>query len=737
MKNFHLKIFPKTQEVPMLQFRDQDGTFIDERPLDRGEIERFSKEIDEEYGKVAPVLPSLGRALYSWVDGPTQRWLERVAHDPEGLSLHIDVEERLRHLPWELMASGYSYLCASQLQPFTPVRRVTSNTRSNEIFNRPLRVLFMATSPEQVHPELNFEEEEGMILRATRDPGIELIVEESGTLDGLEYLVKSFERGYFDVVHLSGHADVTKDGPSFVMENNLGLRQDATAEEIARAFVGMWPRLVFLSGCKTGQSPDQGGIPSMSEALVSAGAPAVLGWALPVGDIAASVLSSRLYSLLATGTPIDEAVARARQHLFESNNPNWHLLRLYSDATPLSEMVTRPQSPGRVPVTGRRASEDFLDALGKSKVASRETFVGRRRQIQRCLTAISRPDSSGKTDEALLLHGMGGLGKSTLAARLCERMDATHRRAVWLGKINEQEILSLTRKVTLPDIETDKKANAILNDPGVDLQTRLRFLLSGPLATIPCLFVFDDFENGNLEPSASGGYVASPEALDVLSAFLGAIRSANSRSRVIITSRFEFPLPTGYNVHREGLESMRGAELEKKLQLSSALRIDSDTPQKLKEQAIATSAGNPRLLEWLDRVLLDPDTDHDSILRVMDATTAEFRENVLAEKLLESQTKALRRLLALVGVFELPVAREAVQAVAGEIPVEPNLNRAVSLGLMESGINPISGEPRYLVSNILQPLITKEISEEERKAAYREGARSLYELWVTGGSIAH
>ena len=127
----------------------------------------------------------------------------------------------------------------------------------------------------------------------------------------------------------------------------------------------------------------------MSETLVSAGAPAVLGWALSVGDGSANILASRLYSYLATGERLDESVAKARQQLFENKSPYWHLLRLYSDATPLKEIVTHTQTPGRLPLRGRQANEDFLDAWGKKKVASREAFVGRRRQIQRCLRVIS------------------------------------------------------------------------------------------------------------------------------------------------------------------------------------------------------------------------------------------------------------------------------------------------------------------------------------------------------------
>lgn len=182
---------------------------------------------------------------------------------------------------------------------------------------------------------------------------------------------------------------------------------------------------------------------------------------------------------------------------------------------------------------------------------------------------------------------------------------------------------------------------------------------------------------------------------------------------------------------------MQGAELEKKLQLSSALRTDSDTPRKLKDQAIATSAGNPRLLEWLDKVLLDTETDHNAILHAMEETAEEFRESVLAAKLLESQSTTSRRLLALVNVFEIAVPLEAVQALAGDTQLERHLNRTVSLGLMEARIDPIDGERRYLVSNVLQPLLTSEINEEERKEAYRMGARSLYEIWVARGNDAN
>lgn len=730
MKTYQLRVFQKGREVPMLQFMDESGKLIDERPLDREDVDQFSKEMEEGYRNVAPGLTTLGNRLYEWVDDPTQRWLDRIVNDPEGLALHIDVDEKFRHLPWELMASRGNHLCVNPLRPFTPVRRVTHNVVSTEIANRPLRVLFMATSPEGVTPVLNFEAEEGMILQGTREQGIELIVEESGTLEGLQFIVESFGTGYFDVVHLSGHADVVGGEPRFVMENDVGLREDATAEAIAGAFQRIWPRLIFLSGCNTGKAPDQGWVPSMSEILVSVGAPAVLGWALPVGDMSANILASSLYSYLATGDRLDEGVAKARQQLYKNKSPYWHLLRLYSDATPLTEIVTRTRTPGRLPMGGRQASEDFLDASGKKKVASREAFVGRRRQIQRCLRAMNRSDASGDMHEGILLHGMGGLGKSTLASRICERMNASHQRAVWIGKIDEGEVLKLPGKLTLPSVEMEVEANKALNTPTVSLERRLHYVFSGAMATIPCLFVLDDFEDGNLEETFDGGHILTSDASEVLSSLLCAIRSSNSQSRVLITSRYRFPIPKGYNVYEEGLESMRGHELDKKLQLSSNLRTDSETDHALKDRAIGTSAGNPRLLEWLDLILSDKQTNHDAILSAMELKAEELREDVLAATLVEAQKPALRRLLALVNVFDLPVPLDAVRAVAGDIPLESHLERAISLGLMEAGVDPFERERRYLVSNVLEALITDEINDEERKQACGAGARSLLELWA-------
>jgi tetratricopeptide (TPR) repeat protein len=731
MQQHTIKVFQKTSEVALLRFLSPDGAMIGERELSLSDIERFATEVEGRYRVLSydptASLPALGRGLYEWLDGPATRWLAAVISNSEGMTLRIDVAERLRHLPWELLHTETTYLCFSAHHLFTPARLVTETARKIEPYNRPLRTLFMACSAEDVQPLLDFEIEEIMILESARRHQIELFVEESGSLEGLRYQVEAFGRGYFDVFHLTGHADVDKGVPRFLMENDQGLRRDVSAEEIAEAFQGNWPRLVFLSGCRTGQSPEQGYLPSFCEALVQAGAPAVLGWALPVYDVTANLAAGELYGHLAAGKSIDEAVARTRLHLLREGSPDWHLLRLYVNATPLDGMVTAPRTPKRARLRIREAASEFLDAGAKVEVCKREDFVGRRRSIQRCLRTLQRREGEEQYAEGVLIHGMGGLGKSSLAARLCERM-LDHKRIVFVGALDE---LSFISKISC--WLNDPEAIGLLNQPGLNFTQRLRNLLAGPLSALPVLFVLDDFEQ-NLEASG-GGYIAKSDPLEILKSLLTAIRETSSESRVIVTTRYKFPLPSPLKLREEGLESLRGGELEKKLTRLKAFDPSTAIEEKTIERARALGAGNPRLLEWLNKVLVDGETESTPIMDAMEREAEKFRETVLLRELLSQMSVECRRMIALASIYELPFERHAV-AIAVDGPLDPHLDRAVSLGLIEVGTNPATGESRYFVSRLALPLIEKETTEKVRTEAVRRAANYLYQTrWQTGIGI--
>jgi CHAT domain len=744
MNELELEIFEQSSDYLELRLRG-DGA-LRTRGLDRSAVGHLIELVEHAYaeGSIAQRvfgsadLRDLGEKLFSFLDGD-ERWFSQVLGDPRGVVVRIAAEERLRHLPWELVVRDGSYLAVSENGPLLPVRAVGSIATLGAVVtphNRPLRVLFMATSPEGVEPVLSYEAEEAGILEATADTGTELVVEESGTLEGLRFTAESYGPGYFDVLHVSGHATIDEEQPKFLVENELGGLALASADQIARAMDGQWPRLMFVSGCLTGGASDRGTIPSMSESLVRAGAAAVLGWALPVGDVSANVFASYLYRELAAGQPVDRSVVVARRQLYAGRSRSWHLLRVYADKSPLTPMVTPRNTKGRDLIRVRHAADEFLDPQTQiSRVASRAGFVGRRRVIQRCLRTLKQPLGSPGAAEALVLQGLGGLGKSTLASRLLERMP-THQRAVWFGRVDLTKFRELTSKVTFGNLDQQIEATEILAKDKVDLAVRLRYLFSGPLGQIPCLFVFDDFERGNLE-ERDGGYVLSSGMAQILPALLTAIRESGSPSRVIITSRYQFPAPAGTVIRFEPLETLSDVEQAKKVANLANLRPGSvTTPAAIRDRAVEAASGNPRLLDWLDKIVADPAVDVDGLIAAIESEADRFRESIFAQRLLGAQPAELQKMLAKVNVVELPVPAATVYAIHDHPDAASHLHRAAQLGLLEEGTDPQTGEPRYFVSNVLRPLIRPLITDDEYREACAAAARSLYTIWVTQGPAA-
>jgi len=394
--------------------------------------------------------------------------------------------------------------------------------------------------------------------------------------------------------------------------------------------------------------------------------------------------------------------------------------------------VTPPNTQGRERIRVRHAADEFLDPPTQmSRVASRASFVGRRRVIQRCLRTLKQPPGSAGAAEALVLQGMGGLGKSTLASRLLERMP-THQRAVWFGRVDITKFRELTSKVTFQNLDQQIEAAEVLARDEVDLAVRLRYLFGGPLGQIPCLFVFDDFEQGNLE-ERDGGYVLSGEMAQILPALLKAIRESNSASRVIITSRYQFPAPAGTTILVEPLETLTDIEQTKKVANLPNLRPESVTaPAAIRDQAIEAASGTPRLLDWLDKIVADATLDVDGLIAAIENEADRFRrENIFAQKLLDAQPTELQTMLAKVNVVELPVPATTVYAIHDHPEAASHVRRAAQLGLLEEGTDPETSEPRYFVSNVLRPLIRPLITDDEYREACAAAARSLYTTWVT------
>jgi tetratricopeptide (TPR) repeat protein len=251
--------------------------------------------------------------------------------------------------------------------------------------------------------------------------------------------------------------------------------------------------------------------------------------------------------------------------------------------------------------------------------------------------------------------------------------------------------------------------------------------------------------------------VLQPEAAMVLEALVWSIGDTYAPHRLILTCRYDFESNLLQDFYKQPLEGFRGADLRKKCSRLSAFDAKSQVDEALQSQARRLADGNPRLLEWLDKVLLNLDPPQPPFLRGeqntvaeilarLEADPVELREQVLAAELLQQMDSPMREMLSRGFVFELPAPREALIAVCRDgfgdkiggntdnSDTKPALdhldgyiNRAVALGLLE-----VSPDTSLRVPRIL-PL---KLAEDENltegfdvTSLYRQAAEVLYCLW--------
>nr|WP_322653602.1 tetratricopeptide repeat protein [Nostoc sp. CmiVER01]MDZ8122982.1 tetratricopeptide repeat protein [Nostoc sp. CmiVER01] len=729
MQTLHLDLKPVDDNYVELRYFVNNPNQYEKRSLPLSEIADLIKLAERDY--YVSFFPEdytvTGRRLYNWLDG-SDRWLQPLLdkYRREGIVLAITslssanaTSEKLAHLPWEVLHDGNAFL-VQRVPAIVPVRWVSDSTVKKltiegEPENRALQVLFMATSPLDVKPVLDFEGEEARILEATKRQPLALTVEESGCLSELGYLVDAYDKEYFDILHLTGHATFQNGQHRFITETATGEAFYASAGDIAQELQFRLPKLIFLSGCRTGQAGNGGSVPSMAEELLESGAKAVLGWGQKVLDPDATAAAAALYQELSAGKQIIEAVACTYQTLIKNKARDWHLLRLYAADNLLSSLVTPLRTRGRKPAPPLSVSTQFLDPAGKVKVPTRESFVGRRRQLQNCLRVLSQPSD----EVGVLIHGMGGLGKSSLAARLCDRLP-NFERVVWVGRVDEASSVS-----RLAEKLDDNEQRKSLQNYDEELRFRLRRVFQQLHEDAkPFLLVLDDFEV-NLE-TRNESYVLQPEAAEVMKALVWAIKENSTSHRIIITCRYDFEFTQLQYFHKQPLDALQGADLQKKCDRLTAFSAKSQVDEALKSQAQKLADGNPCLLEWLDKILQNTTVDVAAILNRLAADPVELREQVLAEALLQQMDTTMREMLSRGLVFELPVPREALAAVCDTIPNLPHyISRAIALGLLEVSHDEALRVPRILPVHL----------PEDGEALHKQAAEVLYRFWWEGTEI--
>jgi tetratricopeptide (TPR) repeat protein len=577
-------------------------------------------------GGVNGALAAVGRTLGEWfVTGDVRDALRRASasasdcNAPLRIGLQVDAPQ-WRDLPWESLtvpgAQGPLVL-SERVDLYRKVRRETAPVAMP--IPGPLRILAVVASPEAGGGELlDYERELARILDAVGSArtkqGAYVRVLNWG---GVGEIRAALEEERFHVLHLSCHA---APGVLFLEKDDGGL-DEVDAQRFMDEVLppGRGVPLVVLAGCSTAQAPQDDDTAvddaaaearaGLARELLGRGVPSVLAMTEAVTDRYATELAALVYEELARAEhPVPlAALSRARRRLETVRRqlplgdpraewPEWSTPSLFLAGPPLPLFDTG-QSVERVAPAPERVLEEGMVVR---KVGE---FVGRRAELRQLLGALRDSGRAG-----VLIHGIGGVGKSTLTAELLHHLGPGTGLVVPVPAATSptvDSVLETLRKrlvvhcvsAGLAEDDTLRRVAAMLLDATPPWRERWELIQQAVLPRLPMLLVLDNAED-LLTSSDGGRQLSDPELADLLAAWT----AAAPRARLIVTSRYPFSLPN--RMHRRltahHLGPLSFAETRKLIWRLDGL--DALGPQELR-RAYTDVGGHPRALEYLDALL--------------------------------------------------------------------------------------------------------------------------------------
>ncbi|MCI0489842.1 MAG: CHAT domain-containing protein [Blastocatellia bacterium] len=294
------------------------------------------------------------------------------------------------------------------------------------------------------------------------------------------------------MVHLNGHGVVREGLGYFAFEDDSGQADLRSSKEIRqKLFAGSSVQCAFISGCETGKAPPVAALGGVCQGLVSEEIPLAIGWAASIADDLAIHFATTFYNTLASGQSVDRALTHARQAIRkmceERDNPSWTLPVLYASSDQGAVFDTDPNRP-IVPPPRATTVQHPLPGMTEGYA---EHFVGRRRELQRLLP----PLREGRL-QALLITGMGGAGKSTLATRLARRLQTDGFTPIAISSSEGNPLSAARILTTCGDAFLAARLRddyAMLQDPAIAVDARLRYVVS-VLNQRRYILVLDNFE---------------------------------------------------------------------------------------------------------------------------------------------------------------------------------------------------------------------------------------------------
>jgi len=530
--------------------------------------------------------------------------------------------EELRRLPWE----GLHHPEVDgplALHPLVVFYRLAVASPTPRRVEGPLRIVVAIAAPLDGEPKLDYESELRNIVASVREAkagGANVRIVTFATTSEIK---KALDAGDVHVLHISCHGSAGQ----LILEDENGKARPVTARTLIEEAIppGKMPPVICLSACDTNVTDRPNNLPAVADELVSSGAPAVIGTETSVSDRYATLVFARVYAELAKAPEPDPATALAaarRQVLQACENSErsrdrheqvlsgWSVVTIQAASS--RETLFDPEAVR----SGQRAPSKSIPMLGKIPALKVGSFVGRRREQLEIPRFLADEDRGG-----VVLHGIGGIGKTSLAGEILRRSREQRPDLVVVtvsGTITAEGLLNriITElRITLLKQRSYSDHLGILNmlgDPRAieDWDTRVRILQDDFLGQVPIIIVLDNFEDNlqsiqkddNSHHDGPKNHGKRRIADQRLADFLAVLARTPGPSSLLITCRYRFELPddSGEYLRWWGLGP---------LSFSETLRLAWDLPhvEALDDYQLhvlwASIGGHPRTLEMLDALL--------------------------------------------------------------------------------------------------------------------------------------
>ncbi|MSP14015.1 MAG: CHAT domain-containing protein, partial [Chloroflexi bacterium] len=278
-----------------------------------------------------------------------------------------------------------------------------------------LSIIAAAEDPVDEETALDTEGEWQRVVGAVSKAGrqVRLIRVRPPTLDRLG---RSLPGAGLSIVHFMGHS-AARDGRALLLfEDGRGRKRLVAAPDFANA-LDERVFLVILNSCLSSAGGEATTFGNIARGLAAAGVPYALGMQFVLPDAAAKELSEALYDLLLQGRPAEEAMRYLRASLADIPDLGpWlaGLPVLYTSlAEPAAGLALPPGKPTIDPDPARLQAAYQVNALTRAPY-----FAGRGAEIGTVLDALL----DGRDGRFVILHGVGGAGKTALARAVADRV---------------------------------------------------------------------------------------------------------------------------------------------------------------------------------------------------------------------------------------------------------------------------------------------------------------------------